>query len=219
MSTITKTLLNANRQFTDAQVQKIDGAFSEAVRTIRTLLKELPSVDVVLYDNPDYVVEQTGIGGNTDNANTVFIPLDSSFDFSQRELTFVIRHELHHTARMDKLGQTDSLFKKVISEGLADQFEKEFDRDFHPITYRTDIDKDIIRKGFKDLKKIIKTGEYNYYEWFFGYNAIYPNWFGYTIGNMIVETYCKEHNTLPSELTTTPADVFETTLDKLLASF
>jgi uncharacterized protein YjaZ len=216
MTTITKTILNANKQFSDTQVARINGAFSEAVRTTRTLLKGLPNVDVVFYDNPEYVVSETGIGGNTDNANTIFIPLDAGYDFSERELLFVIRHELHHTARMNELGQTDSLFKKVISEGLADQFEKEFEAGYQPITYRKDIPHKKIIEGIKELKDIIKTKDYNYYEWFFGYNERYPNWFGYTLGNYIIEAYCRKNYITPSELVITPAEEFESFIDTLI---
>lgn len=218
MSTITKTTLNANKQFNKTQLEAIDGAFTEAVRTVRTLLGTLPNIDVVFYDNPEYVVDETGIGGNTDNANTIFVPLDATKDFSKRELTFVIRHELHHAVRMNTLGDTDSLFKKVISEGLADQFETEFDPGYRPITYRDDISHKKIVEGLKELVSVIKTHDYNYYEWFFGYDDRYPNWFGYTLGNYIIEAYCKVYNTTPSALVVTPAETFESFLNSLIIS-
>lgn len=216
MRTITKTVLNSNKQFSETQLKTINRAFTEAVRTVRTLLKVLPNVDVVFYDNPEYVVPETGIGGNTDNANTVFIPLDASMHFSERALLFVTRHELHHTVRMNTLGGTDSLFEKVISEGLADQFETEFEARYRPITYRDDIPRDKILEGLKELKGIIKTKDYNYYEWFFGYNDRYPKWFGYTLGNYIIEAYCKANDATPSELTVVPAEDFELFLDTLI---
>jgi len=216
MMSIVKTILNADNQFSPTQVKKISGAFLEAVRTVRASLKVLPNVNIVFYDNPDYVAPETGIGGNTDNEHLVFIPLDAKKDFNQRELLFVIRHELHHTVRIAKLGQTNSLLKKVISEGLADQFESVFDPKYRPITYRKDISNDDITKGLKDLKQIIKTGNYNYYEWFFGYNDVYPRWLGYTLGNMIIEKYLSSSNLSIADLVYTPADVFIPMIDLLL---
>ena len=88
------------------------------MRTTRTLLEDLPNVDMVFYDNPEYVVSETGIGGNTDNANTIFIPLDAKFDYSERDLLFVIRHEPHHIVRKNTLGDTVHFLRKLFPRGF-----------------------------------------------------------------------------------------------------
>lgn len=214
MSDINIHILNANNAFSKEYIAIINKAFTRATRKTRELLKELPNVDVVFYDNPSQVIPAIGIGGNTENANTIIIPLDSSFDISEEELYLTICHELHHTARMMKLGDTDSLLKKIISEGLADQFEKEINPKHKIVTYDVDIASDKLLKGFNDLAEVMKTGEYDYFEWFFGYGK-YPNWFGYTLGNFIIEKYNSRNKTTPSQLVHTPADEFIDFIKKL----
>lgn len=129
-----------------------------------------------------------------------------------------ICHELHHAARMSQLGDTDSLLKKIVSEGLADQFELEIDPNHHPITYRKDLSSEDIQRGLRDLRQIIqsKDGEYDYYEWFFGYGK-YPNWFGYTIGNFIISNYWEKSELTPAELVNQSAEGFIPFLDELIS--
>lgn len=206
---INKTILNANDIFSTAKCKVISKAFMEAVKSTSKLLQELPDIDIVFYHNPNAVISETGIGGNTDTQHVIMIPLDAYFDFSEHELMLTICHELHHAVRMSRLGDTNSLLKKVISEGLADQFENEIDPNHHPITYRKDMVDIDITQGLDDLMEVVrlKGGEYDYYEWFFGYGK-YPNWFGYTLGNYIIEAYCRHNNTTPSTLVYTPAEKF-----------
>ena len=207
MSDINIHILNANNTFSKNYIAIINKAFTRASRKTRELLKELPNVDVVFYDNSSQVIPATGIGGNTENANTIIIPLDSSFGISKEELFLTICHELHHTARMMKLGDTDSLLKKVISEGLAVQFEVEINPKHTPATYKNEVTHDQLIKGMKDLQKINQTGEYDYYEWFFGYGQ-YPNWFGYALGVYIIDQYNNINKTTPSQLVHKPAEDF-----------
>jgi len=213
-SQINKIILNSDHTFSNDKLEIIREAFTIAVRSTRNLLQELPNVDIVFYHNPEMVISKVGIGGNTESQNVIMIPLDAKFNFSRDELMLTICHELHHAARMKYLGDTNSLFKKIISEGLADQFELEIDPLHRPITYRDDIpDADLI-KGIHDLEKIKETGDYDYYEWFFG-SGKYPNWFGYTLGNYIIEKYCAANNLSPSQLISTPAKDFKPFVNNL----
>ncbi len=216
MSDINIHILNADNTFSKEYIAVINKAFARASRKTRELLIELPNIDVVVYNNPSQVIPATGIGGNTENANTIIIPLDASFDISDEELFLTICHELHHTARMMKLGDTDTLLKKIISEGLAVQFEVEINPKHTPATYKNDVTHDQLMKGMKDLEKIHKTGEYDYYEWFFGYGQ-YPNWFGYALGIYIIDQYNNINRTTPSRLVDTPAEEFITFIKELEA--
>ncbi len=215
-SHINKILLNSNEIFSDDKREIINEAFVLAVQSTQKLLQELPDIDVVFYHNPKRVIDEVGIGGNTENKNVIMVPLNAKFDLSKKELMLTICHEFHHAARMNKLGDTDSLLKKIVSEGLADQFELEIDPGHRPITYRKDIPETELRKGIGDLEKIMESGGYDYYEWFFGYGA-YPNWFGYTLGNYIVEKYCNATGSKPSQLVYTPVEAFSPFVHKLLA--
>lgn len=217
-SRINKIILNSSGIFSDDKLEIITEAFTIAVRSTRKLLQVLPNIDVVFYHNPEMVIPETGIGGNTDTQNIIMIPLDADFGLNQHELMLTICHELHHAVRMSQLGDTDSLLKKIVSEGLADQFELEIDPNHHPITYRKDLSSEDIQRGLRDLRQIIqsKDGEYDYYEWFFGYGK-YPNWFGYTIGNFIISKYWEKSELTPAELVNQSAEGFIPFLDELIS--
>jgi uncharacterized protein YjaZ len=209
MSKLISSILNADNSFSKGYIQIINRAFTKASRTTRELLPELPDIDIVFYANPSQVVEQTGIGGNTENAHTIIIPLDPEFKISEKELFLVICHEIHHACRIAKFGDTNSLLKKIISEGLADQFQVEIAPNSQPVTYRRDITRKDLEKGLSDLRSIMPDGDYDYYEWFFGYGD-YPNWMGYTLGNIIVERYILTNKKSASELVWVPAEEFAT---------
>ena len=214
MSNIISTILNANNDFSQNYLEIINRAFTKATRITRGLLQELPNIDILFYANSNQVIEQTGIGGNTENENTIIIPLDPKFSISEEELFLTICHEIHHAKRIAILGDTNSLLKKVISEGLADQFQVQIQPGVRPITYRSDISRDDLEKGLNDLKRILNDGEYDYYEWFFGYGK-YPNWMGYTLGNMIIERYTAVSGQLPAKLVSEPVEYFS----KFVANF
>jgi len=208
MSNIISTILNANNDFSQDYIEIIDRAFTKATRTTRELLQELPNIDILFYSNSSQVIEKTGIGGNTENANTIIIPLDPEFAISEEELFLTICHEIHHAKRIAALGDTNSLLKKVISEGLADQFQVQINPTTRPVTYRDDISRLELEKALKELKEIASSnGEYDYYEWFYGYGK-YSNWIGYTLGNMIIESFINERKQSASELIVQPVDYF-----------
>lgn len=214
MSNIISTILNANNDFSQDYLEIINRAFAKATRTTGELLQDLPDIDILFYANSGQVIEQTGIGGNTENANTIIIPLDPKFNISEQELFLTICHEIHHAKRIAALGDTDSLLKKVISEGLADQFQVQINPNTRPVTYRNDISSDELEKALQELKEIANNDSgYDYYEWFFGYGK-YSNWIGYTLGNMIIERFVNEENQSPSELVLRPVDYFSTFVNK-----
>ena len=115
--------------------------------------------------------------------------------------------------RQRKFGFPKTLLNAVISEGLADQFEKEINHDAELITYRRNISRKILSNGLGDLKKEMNSDSYDYFGWFFG-TSKYPNYFGYILGNMIVESYLNETGAKPSSLVNKPASSFEKFIDK-----
>ena len=208
MNKISRTILNSSGSFNEKQIATIETAFARAERTVSTLLKHTPNADVVFYDNPQETNDKVGVGGQTMNEHTVFIPLDSSFPFTEDEIFVTICHELHHCARLHAIGRTDTLLDSVVIEGMGEQFEKEVLPSRTLITYNESLTKKQIAESLAELKKVIKSGKYNYGEWFLG-EGIYPKWYGYSLGNFIVEQYGKEHGMKPSEMTQTPTEDFE----------
>ena len=150
---------------------------------------------------------ETGIGGSTPTTHIINIQLDAKRRLDKEVLYLAFCHEFHHAMRQRKFGFPKTLLDAVISEGLADQFEKEINLDAKLITYRKDISKKILLNGFSNLKKEMNSNSYDYFGWFFG-TSKYPKYFGYTLGNMIVEKYLDHTNTTPSALVRTPAKSF-----------
>jgi len=147
-------------------------------------------------------MEETGIGGSTETTNLVRIPVDASRELDEEIIFLTICHELHHAMRQREFGFPKTLLDTVISEGLADQFEKEISAK-KPITYLDNVDRRILEEG---LEMLIEDGhklEYDYYGLFFG-NEKYPKYFGYTLGNLVVERVGEK----PSEMVRKPSEEF-----------
>ena len=110
---------------------------SEAERKITKVLP-VKNVDIVVVDNPDYTIPETGIGGNTYSPDYLVVSLDPTFvnfkNVLQTELLDTFAHELHHAARWQTVGYGETLLETMISEGLADHFEIEITKkkNIHP---------------------------------------------------------------------------------------
>ena len=176
----------------------IRGVFDRATKTCRRLISA-DAVDVLIYHNPFYVMPETGIGGSTPTTHFIDIPIDAKRKLDPKILYLTICHEMHHAMRQRKFGFPKTLFDAVVSEGLADQFEREINPSAELTTYRRDIDNSVLRDAFRDLKKEMTNDNYNYHGWFFGAGT-YPKYLGYTLGNIIVEKYLGDNRIKPSEL-------------------
>jgi uncharacterized protein YjaZ len=208
MNTITYTILNSSGSFNEKQITTIKTAFARAEHTVSALLKNAPNTDMVFYDNPQETNDKVGVGGQTMNEHTVFVPLDSSFPFTEDEIYVTICHELHHCARLHAVGRTDTLLDTVVMEGTGEQFEKEVLPSRTLITYNKSVTKKQISESLAKLKKVITSGKYNYGEWFLG-EGMYPKWYGYALGNYIVEQYGKANGLKPSDMTSVRVEDFE----------
>ncbi len=191
-------ILDAGKTFSPSKILTIRKAYNRAVKTCSKLIS-VSDVDVIIYHNPTYVMPETGIGGSTPTFHLIDIPVDAKRKLDPEVLYLTICHEMHHAMRQRKFGFPKTLFDTVISEGLADQFEKEINPDKELITHKKDLNKKVILNGFNDLKKELNSKNYNYFGWFFGEGA-YPKYFGYTLGNIIVKAYLDKNKTRPSKL-------------------
>lgn len=209
-------LLDIAERFDSNQIRLVKEAFDKAVGTSAALI-EVRAVDVVVYHNPNLVIKRTGIGGSTLTPNLISVPIDATRKFKFDDLYLTICHELHHAVRQGKFGFPATLLDAVISEGLADQFEVEIEPTKHPITFRKDIDKKTLLRGFANLKKQMNSKDYDYYEWFFG-KGRYPNWFGYTLGNIIVEAHVESRKIKPSKLVDSRTKTFIASLEAATAA-
>jgi uncharacterized protein YjaZ len=87
------------------------------------------AVDVIVYNDADYVVPELGMSGFCTSPRRMYLPLDVenhslSASFEKVFQSF-LAHELHHCARRNASGFADTLGQALVSEGLACCFEAE----------------------------------------------------------------------------------------------
>lgn len=175
---------------------KIMKVAKESVEIIKKKIP-IPDVDIVFYDNPEYTIPHLGIGGYTQNANLVFVPLNAKFKQFERtineELLGTLAHELHHCVRWKNVGYGKTFLEVMISEGLADHFELEVTNK-KPQKWDTALTKKQFSIMKKKALKEFNSKKYNHEEWFFGSNGRkIPKWAGYTIGFKLVGEYLKKN--------------------------
>jgi uncharacterized protein YjaZ len=214
MITIIKTILNSHSKFSEEQLVNIENGFDRASSILENLYPNYTKTDIVFYNNPPEVNVELGVGGQTINEDLIFIPLDSQFEFSEDEIFVTVCHEFHHKMRLEAFGPMYTLLESVLAEGLAEQFEKELLPNRKLVTYESNPDGKMIKNALANLRKVMNGDEYDYNEWFFG-TGKYPKWYGYTLGNYIVEEYVKHYEKMPSDLAQTPVSDFESFITTL----
>lgn len=185
----------------------IETVFNNAIKKITSFLP-VKNVDVIIYDNPEGVVPEQGIGGYCPNANTIYISLDPSFTHLKtsidNELKRTLAHELHHTLRWQDPGYGETLLDAMITEGLADHFDLEVYKD-NPQPWSIALSEEELKTMLKKAEKEFNNKEYDHFAWFFGNEELgIPRWTGYTIGFELVKKYLyKNPNKKPSQLYST----------------
>ena len=187
--------------------QTIQGAIAKTAACI-----SLHLIDMVVCDDPRWVIRGFGHGGRTYNPYTVQISLDPVFpDFLRtvigNELPRAISHELHHTVRWKSVGYGKTLLEVLVTEGLATHFEQEvWGGSASPwaSALSPTEEKELAARAKREYQRT----DYNHREWFFGTGTI-PRWAGYTLGYQLVGTYLKEHpDQTAGSLVTAPAQTF-----------
>ena len=172
----------------------------------------ISDVDIIVRDNPNGAIPETGVGGFAHSPSFIDISLDPEFPhFLQivinKNLERTFAHELNHAARWNTVGYGTTLLEAMISEGLADHFEVEVTKN-KPSPWDTALDKEQLIIFSKKAEKEYYNEKYNHSEWFFGSKEI-PRWTGYTIGYNIVAEYLKNHSKKkPSDIYSLKAEEF-----------
>jgi uncharacterized protein YjaZ len=155
-------------------------------------------VDVIVRHNPYATILNYAIGGYTPDAHTVYISLDAaSITLALKELSHTLAHELHHTMRWRTVGYGETLGEALVTEGLAQVFEREvFGEVPYPWTnaLTAEQSKELLQKARANFWQ-----PYDHDAWFFG-SAEIPHWAGYGLGYQLVKTYCEQHNLTASKL-------------------
>lgn len=155
---------------------------------VQTLLP-LDRVDVVFYDNPQFVIPPLGIGGYCQTPHTVFIPLDPrNPDLAtalETDLAPTLAHELHHALRHREPGYGDTLLGVLVTEGLACHFETPF-RGGRPPYDATVLTPEQLTTLTAEAEKEFGSALYDHQRWFFGAGGELPFYAGYSVGYDLV---------------------------------
>jgi uncharacterized protein YjaZ len=184
-------ILNADGAL-DRWVVRIEHAFVRSVALVERFIP-VGDVDVIVYNDAEYVVPELGVSGFCTSPRRLYIPLDINHaelgeKFEGRFQAF-LAHELHHCARRSIRGYADTLLQALVTEGLACCFEAELPSGSVPM-YATrvsgaSLDR-IWQKASLELELPIRT----WGDWFFGERAPeIPNHAGYSLGYDIVSKW------------------------------
>lgn len=173
---------------------------SEKVEEIALkVTKTIPvdNVDIVISDNPPGVMEEIGVGAFTfEYSRLILISLDPSrLDFKDsidKGLVETITHELYHCLQWEKVRFPKNLLEALVSEGLANHFEMEINEsELYP--WNRALSDEQINIFEKRAKEEYFNENFNFEDWFFGFNKNIPKWTGYTLGYKLIKNYLDKH--------------------------
>jgi uncharacterized protein YjaZ len=201
-------ILDASRRLERFKPQLVQSAKAGLDQIEREL--SLPAVDVVIVDDPQSAIPETGVGGSAPTAHLLYIYIDPEFADLQKTLEFEIKstlaHELHHCARWASIGYGSTLLEAVVSEGLADHFDIEINGGT-PKPWDTAIQGEDLEVLLEKAKPESNSTNYDHAAWFYGSAAI-PRWAGYSLGFKLVGDYMQLTQKKASELVSEPASSF-----------
>ncbi len=144
---------------------------------------------------PWMIIPEDGVGGKTYANDFVVLSIDPD-KAAEVSVAEMLVHELAHAVRWGKNPEWSStLFREMVSEGLAVHMEAEFAKNQPDQTFflKTILGRseDENRKMCEKLKPDFEAEKYDYDEIFFG-NDKYPRWVGYSVGYYIVKQYLEK---------------------------
>lgn len=185
-------------------IEDIKKVFKDSLNKISEKIP-VSNIDIVVCDDKDKVIPESGITGYTPNSNLIFISLDpGSPSFSKLigdEFNRTLAHEMHHCMRWRRPGYGKTLLEVLITEGLADHFDLEiYGGNPHP--WSVALDKDQTERLMERAKDEFNNKEYDHTAWFFGSkDKNIPRWTGYALGfNLVAEYLKKNPDKKPSQL-------------------
>ncbi len=190
---------------------ELTSAFNEVAEKVSSKLS-LPEVDVMMADNPNNVIPETGVGGFAINANLLYVNIDTdSLHFQshlRQEIVSTITHELHHCTRIHSIGYGKTLLEAMVSEGLADHFDIELNG-YAPNPWSVALTDEEINTFFEKASLEFRKESYDHAAWFFGSEERgIPRWAGYSLGFELVGNYMKKTGKSAADLVKAPASLF-----------
>lgn len=204
-------ILKQSGQMDDTFVMSIKKSIRFALKKAQKVV-QIPPLDIVVMDDPKFVIPELGISGYAKNSTTIFVHVDPNsshlINNLEQEVVSTIAHELHHVLRMSTVGYGKTLLEALITEGLADHFDKELNQT-SPKPWSISLKPDEL--GFFSRLAIneYNNTSYNHQDWFFGsLERRIPRWAGYAIGFDLVGKYIKRTDIKASQLFSTLASEF-----------
>ena len=173
---------------------------NEIFKTINLFQEHFPleNIDVIVTNDPynQLIIPHLGIGGLAYERTTVLIViyfgniyLDKTIE---SELKRILLHELNHVIRKrETLNPFSTLFRAIISEGIADQFELAVTGE-RPQRWSTALTEKQYEECLKLMKENPWNNKFDHSRWFFGRGDL-PRWAGYSIGFRLVGDLLKGH--------------------------
>lgn len=189
--------------------QSIQKGFEMGLERVQAALL-LPDVDVVVADNPEAAIPETGVGGFAPTAHLLYINIDPTHvDLKiEEEVCSTLAHELHHCARWKAVGYGNTLLEAVVSEGLADHFDIEVNGG-EPKPWSRALNAEELEKIAEKAKKEFANADYNHSAWFFGSaQEDIPRWAAYSLGFKIVGDYMEKNQKTAAQLVGERAPLF-----------
>jgi hypothetical protein len=156
----------------------------------------MPPVDILIQRLPDLVIPELGFGGSCFRSGCITVTLDpdnANYESSLAagELSRTLTHELHHSLRHDGAGYGWTLGEAIVSEGLADHFDREINGGEGRI-WNHALGRDRWAPVLAKAEGELESQHYDHGSWFFGTSRdpdAAPRWAGYTIGYHLVSSY------------------------------
>ena len=178
----------------------------------------LGTLDVVVSHAPATDVLPEGF---TPNGHVVYMYLYSERsdvdDLIVVRLPQTLAHEAHHARRWRGPGYGTTLADALITEGLAQHFERELTRD-SPVS-APPLDVDEAKAVAAPLEADLTNPKYDHPRWFLSEgNDGFPRWAGYRIGYRVIAQYLAHHSgETAASLRDAGTEVFESSLREVIA--
>lgn len=200
------------RDYLEAEARRTE----QRIATCLAPDSEMPPVDVVTQRLRGGAIPELGLSGFSLRRSCMVITLDPDnphFEASLEAGQFsrCLTHEFHHCLRFGCVGYGITLAEALVSEGLADQFDREINGGDGQI-WNHALSPEQWPSLLQQAEESFHSSDYDHGLWFFGngyqddHPGLVPRWAGYTVGYYLVGAYMDATpGAKPSRMASAPA--------------